>query len=135
MSDPVQVTSGVPQGSVLGPILFLIYVNHVVSNLKCKLMIFADDIKLYLTHQSDLPFPEEYLQRDIDTLLETGASWGLLLNVDKCKCMRFSPSTRDLHPSGPSPYNISSEPIDFVAKHKDLGIIIDSSLKFHRYRD
>ena len=114
-------------------ILFLIYVNHVVANLKCKFMIFADDIKLYLTHQSDLPFPEEILQMDIDTLVETGASWGLLLNVDKCKCMRFSPSSRELHPSGPSPYNISSDPIDFVAKHKDLGVIIDSSLKFHSH--
>ena len=61
------VTSGVPQGSVLGPALFLIYVNHVVAHLNCKFMIFADDIKLYLSHTSDLPSSQEALQRDIDT--------------------------------------------------------------------
>ena len=69
-----RVSSGVPQGSVLGPQLFLIYVNNVVSGLRCRYKIFADDIKLYL---SSLPQPNVTgiadLQRDIDLLANTAA--------------------------------------------------------------
>ena len=85
-----RVTSGVPQGSVLGPLLFLIYVNNVVSGLRCKYKIFADDIKLYL---SSTPIPPGSgmldLQRDIDLLVNTASSWGLIMNVSKCACLRF----------------------------------------------
>ena len=48
LSSPVDVTSGVPQGSVLGPLLFLIYINHISSGLACRFKAFADDYKLYL---------------------------------------------------------------------------------------
>ena len=133
LSDAVPVTSGVPQGSVLGPVLFLIFVNHVVANLSCKFMIFADDIKLYLAHQSDLPFPQEVLQSNIDKLVETSASWGLQMNVDKCFCMRFAPSSRALYQAGPSPYSIGPNAISYALKHKDLGIIVDNTLKFHHH--
>ena len=47
-SSSVPVMSGVPQGSVLGPVLFILYVNHLTSYLTCNFMLFADDIKLYL---------------------------------------------------------------------------------------
>ena len=133
VSDPVPVTSGVPQGSVLGPILFLIYVNHVVTNLKCNYKIFADDVKLYLTHQSSLLVAEEVLQSDIDMLVETSASWGLLMNVEKCKCIRFSPGSRLCYQQGPSPYNIGVNAINYTANHTDLGIIVDNTLKFHKH--
>ena len=48
LSDPKQVKSGVPPGSVLGPILFLVYVNHVPSAISSRFKIFADDLKIYL---------------------------------------------------------------------------------------
>ena len=47
-SRQMSVSSGVPQGSVIGPLLFLVYINHVVSHLSCKYCLFADDLKLYL---------------------------------------------------------------------------------------
>ena len=63
------VTSGVPQGSVLGQILFLIYVNHVVSGLKCDYQIFADDIKLYLGfHHENFNSALNDFQYEIDKL-------------------------------------------------------------------
>ena len=46
-SDSADVNSGVPQGSVLGPVVFLIFVNHLCKNLKCKYALFADDLKLF----------------------------------------------------------------------------------------
>ena len=51
-SETLPVLSGVPQGSVLGPVLFVIYVNHVVSCLTCKYQIFADDTKIYLAYDA-----------------------------------------------------------------------------------
>ena len=77
LSRPQYVASGVPQGSVLGPTLFLIYVNHIVSYLNCKFMIFADDIKLYLAHSNDIQSSQDTLQRDISTLGEEvrGGFW------------------------------------------------------------
>ena len=54
-SDTREVRSGVPQGSVLGPILFLIYINHVASNLTCSYKIFADDLKVFMKLAKDLP--------------------------------------------------------------------------------
>ena len=129
-----RVSSGVPQGSVLGPQLFLIYVNHVVSGLRCRYKIFADDIKLYL---SSLPQPNVTgiadLQRDIDLLVNTAASWGLTMNVSKCACLRFGPRSMGPFSAGPSPYRIGEEHIKFSACHTDLGVKVDCMLKFHNH--
>ena len=48
LSNPVRVLSGVPQGSVLGPLLFLLYIDHAVAGLTCNYKVFADDVKIYL---------------------------------------------------------------------------------------
>jgi hypothetical protein len=55
ISSPHSVASGVPQGSVLGPILFLVFVNHIASNLVCQYKIFADDLKIYMKIRHDSP--------------------------------------------------------------------------------
>ena len=92
LSQRVEVKSGVPQGLVLGPVLFLIYVNHVVSNLQSKYKIFADDLKVYLSVKcDDCESLAQSIQTDINILYETSLSWGLEMNVRKCKCIRFSP--------------------------------------------
>ena len=126
------VTSGVPQGSVLGPVLFLVYVNHVVQRLSCNFKIFADDIKLYI---SNLPLESTTnivaLQQDIDTLSTTSSSWGLEMNVSKCVCLRFGPRSVGNCSDGVSPYNLNGEVMKFAACHKDLGVRIDRNLKFH----
>ena len=128
------VTSGVPQGSVLGPLLFLIYVNHVVFGLKCRFKIFADDIKLYLCFSSsDLQVVERVIQDDISALVSTSKSWGLVMNVSKCICLRFCPRSSTAPHEGISPYTIGDEPIKFSFSHSDLGVMIDRTLKFHNH--
>ena len=128
------VTSGVPQGSVLGPILFLIYVNHVVSNLSCNFKIFADDVKLYLCYSSsNVSSGEQVLQSDIDTLVNTSRSWGLIMNVSKCVCIRFCSRSHAVPYEGFSPYTVGDEHIKFVSSHSDLGVKVDRSLKFHEH--
>ena len=91
-SYSVPGTSGVPQGSVLGPVLFIIFINHVVSALNCKFKVFADDIKLYLGFgRSNIVDGVHQCQEYIDKLVHTSESWGLLLNVEKCAVLRFAP--------------------------------------------
>ena len=134
-SECLEVTSGVPQGSVLGPILFLIFVNHVISNVDCFFKIFADDIKLYFGFEVQDGSPNThyfYFQRCIDNLINNSASWGLKMNPAKCVVMRFSRSRQDAI-SGMSPYLINNAPIEFVSSYSDLGITIDQSLKFHSH--
>ena len=130
------VTSGVPQGSVLGPLLFLIYVNHIASKLACKYKVFADDLKMYASvdrHSNQL-IQEDYealVQSDINTLHNTSQSWGLHINTDKCAVLRFSRGHRDTVP--PPQYTLNGCRLPTPTSHRDLGVIVDTSLKFHEH--
>ncbi len=77
------VKSGVPQGSVLGPVLFLIYVNDLDDGLSCKVSKFADDTKIASKVISTLD--KEFLQRDHDKLSNWARDWQMKLNItEKC---------------------------------------------------
>ena len=132
-SAPREVTSGVPQGSVLGPMLFIIFINYIVNPLTCKYKIFADDIKLYLAFDSGVPTAADFqeFQSSIDSLLTSSDAWGLKLNVSKCAVLRFSPRSSPLPFSGQSPYKIGDEFIKFSLCHADLGVSVDRTLRFH----
>ena len=84
LSSCRSVKSGVPQGSVLGPLLFLIYINHIGSKLSSDYKIFADDLKIYACVNPSLsvayPGAAPSIQADINALHRTSESWGLTLN-------------------------------------------------------
>ena len=132
-SDSRPVLSGVPQGSVLGPLLFLIYINYIASEITCRYAMFADDLKLYLhlstTQDPTAPSPE--LQHNIDTLCSISESWGLEFSPSKCFHLRFS---RHLTlPVRNNYYYLSNSPIETVSSHGDLGVTVDTNLKFHTH--
>ena len=133
-SRPHLVTSGVPQGSVLGPILFLVFVNHIANDLACQYKIFADDLKIYMKIRHDTPanhaHDSQACQNDITTLQHTAASWRLQLNQKKCVVMRFQ---RKMHALPPPCYYINQSVIQVVKSHTDLGVLVDSDLKFHKH--
>ena len=131
-SRQMNVCSGVPQGSVIGPVLFLVYINHVVSQLSCKFCLFADDLKLYLASsrtKSDYLLSHMNMQSDINLLYRTSVSWGLSFSFGKCVRMNFCRNFLDA--PVPPPYFIADQPIKDVDNHKDLGVRVDASLKFH----
>jgi hypothetical protein len=136
-SQPRSVVSGVPQGSVLGPVLFLIYVNQVPAHILSRYKIFADDLKIYLGMKSKdvrgLAAGAAQCQRDIDILCNTAESWGLSMNIAKCVVMRFQRGNPDWGDRAPhdNGYFMRDVPMEFVESHSDLGITIDLSLKFH----
>ena len=136
-SSAKPVLSGVPQGSVLGPILFIIFVNHLPSFLMNKCKLFADDMKIYLKVRHAPHRLIEDLsscQRDIDVLRRVAESWGLKFNSGKCVTMRFSRGAPDLSCAGSLvTYNMGG--VDLMRDDccRDLGILIDSSLRFHAH--
>nr|VZI12529.1 unnamed protein product [Spirometra erinaceieuropaei] len=86
-SAEVTVTSGIPQGSVLGPILFLIYIDDCIHGLDCKIAMFADDIKLWTVIRNE--DDEANLQANLDRLEQWSGHWLLPFNVTKCNILRI----------------------------------------------
>ena len=75
--------SGVPQGSVLGPILFLIYINDLDDSITSNVLKFADDTKLFRKVNTD--GDKQHLQNDLDRLVKWSEKWQMLFNFGKCK--------------------------------------------------
>ena len=92
-SQPSFVTSGVPQGTVLGPLLFLLYINDLPDNLKSSIRLFADDALLYgvMTNEED----GDQLQEDLQQLEVWQCKWQMVSNPTKCKTIVIQP--RKLH--------------------------------------
>ena len=86
-SSWVDVLSGVPQGSVLGPILFLIYINDIIDNLKCNAYLFADDMKLFTDVKNNSDALK--LQNDFNLVVKWTDRWLLKLNISKCKVLNI----------------------------------------------
>jgi ribonuclease P/MRP protein subunit RPP40 len=89
-SSECAVISGVPQGSVLGPILFLIYINDI-EHICCgntKLQLFADDAKIY--SNINIENASSLLQRSLDNLAEWAKEWQLSINICKCAAVSLS---------------------------------------------
>nr|VZI49739.1 unnamed protein product [Spirometra erinaceieuropaei] len=126
-SAEVTVTSGVPQGSVLGPILFLIYIDDCIHGLDCKIAMFADDIKLWTVIRNE--DDEANLQANLDRFEKWSGHWLLPFNVTKCNILRIG-RTSSAHRQT---YYLNDTPLPLVEVQKDLGVWITSSLKpsFH----
>ena len=84
------ITSGIPQGSVLGPILFLIFINDLPKAIKCLIKLYADDAKLYQIIKSVHDRSE--LQVDVGKSKEWAIIWKMLFNIKKCKHLDIGPS-------------------------------------------
>lgn len=85
-SDYAAVTSGFSQGSVLGPLLFLLYINDIAQDVSCRL--YADDCVIYLCIRS--PTDHEYLQHNSDCIMRWSIRWRMSLNPSKCQSISFT---------------------------------------------
>ena len=122
LSDLAPVSSGVPQGSVLGPILFLIYVNDLPDAIKSNVLFYADDLKVWNSIDSS------NLQRDVTSICDWSSVWNLPINPSKCLHMTFG-KDRSHTFSLPSSNN-STSPIAQTDLTKDLGVWLSSNLSF-----
>ena len=91
------VTSGIPQGSVIGPVVFLAYINDIATGVRSSMRLFADDSKVYrIIYEEN---NEEKLQCDLNTLQKWSENWQLHFYRDKCEVLRVThvrDHTRDI---------------------------------------
>ena len=125
LSPPLQVASGVPQGSILGPLLFIIYMNDLPSYISsAKSLMFVDDTKCYCNINSTLD--NDILQNELNLIMSWNKKWSLSFNPTKSVVMRYKSQYETF-------YKISTTPIVTKAYHKDLGIIISEDMSWDHH--
>ena len=119
--------SGIPQGSVLGPILFVIFINDLPDTVKSYIHLFADDTKMY----ADVVSIEDKLvfQSDISALCSWSNTWQLHFNASKCKIMHLGYGNHRYDYEMQDKEGATVKLLDTKIE-KDLGVHIDNELKF-----
>jgi ribonuclease P/MRP protein subunit RPP40 len=115
------MSSGVPQGSVMGPLLFLIFINDLPSVLDSHCLIYADDLKIWRSIISTQDVTA--LQNDLNELVAWSKKWRLPINYAKCVCMYFGQNNRE------TTYNLEGTILTAVDSTRDLGVLLSISLK------
>ncbi|XP_072022797.1 uncharacterized protein [Amphiura filiformis] len=125
-SDPAKVKSGVPQGTVLGPLMFLLYINDITDHIdsSTKIRLFADDCLLYrVIHTSQ---DTDILQKDLTSLCNWAEKWQMRFNTAKCKTLRITTKKNPLI----STYTMCNDELEYVSHHPYLGVNISHNLKW-----
>ena len=122
--DWTAVSSGVPQGSVLGPTLFLMFINDLEDGVQSTVLTFADDTKLY----TEVTKEEggEQLQEDPDKCTEWAKQWMMEFNVAKCKVLHAGRTNRMKE------YTMEGKILEKVQEEKDLGVMVHKAMNGSR---
>lgn len=121
------VLSGVPQGSVLGPLLFLIFINDLPHNISVPIRLFADDCVAYNTIES--PSDQIKLQCSLENIMKWCSDWQMVINPNKSVSMSITRKKKILQ----FPYSIHGKKLKKVEEHKYLGLLFRSDLSWNRY--
>jgi hypothetical protein len=128
MGDWMSIDSGVPQGSVLGPLFFIIYINDLINSIDIPIKIYADDTKLIIVYKDS----EECVngQNALYIISEWTKVWLLYLNIDKCKVLHLGGTKFQ---NNKSTYYLNGIPLQTTEFEKDLGIIINHKLSWTQH--
>ena len=125
----LKITSGVPQGSILGPILFLVYINDIINDITSNIRLFADDTSLYVI--VDQPnTAASILNNDLSRIHEWAKKWLVSFNPSKTESLTISKKiNQPIHP----PLYMNNIMINSINDHKHLGLTLssDGSWKTH----
>jgi hypothetical protein len=133
LSTPINVDLGVPQGSVLGPLLFLLYINDIIEaiNDKCAIRLFADDALIYTTGYSSIE-----INNNLNEQMVKVEEWlkinRLYINVDKTKIMLIR-GVRKKATEDNLKIKLHNKVLEIVSEIKYLGVIIDKNLNFSKH--
>ena len=126
-SNMVNVSAGVPQGSILGPLLFLVYINDIVNEIRCPIRLFADDTALYII-VDDPVIAANQLNDNIGKIYSWADQWLVSFNPSKTKALLFTRrSNRPLHP----PLHMNNTIIEEVTTHRHLGVTLSGTCSWH----
>ena len=123
------ILAGVPQGSILGPLLFLVYINDLTANLKCNVKLFADDTSLF-TIVNEPNVASEELNHDLALISQWAHDWRMSFNPDPQKQAIELLFSKKRHQADHPVILFNNMPVKKVGEHKHLGIILDSKLSF-----
>ena len=126
-SEEAPVESGVPQGTVLGPLCFILYINDIANNTDSDVRLFADDALLYRVVNDEEDASR--LQIDLDQMCGWAEDWQMDFNPSKCHVLSV---TNKRSPALCYPYKINGEALKHVTHHPYLGVQLDSSLSWDR---
>ena len=125
-SDWAPDLSGVPQGTVLGPLLFSLYINDISSDIESEIRLFADDCVCYHEIKDDVDTMK--LQRDIDRLGSWARKWGMRFQPVECNMMQLTRKRiKKIHAS----YTLEGTDLENVESIKYLGVTITSDLRWN----
>jgi ribonucleases P/MRP protein subunit RPP40 len=125
ISELNQITSGVPQGSVLGPLLFVIFINDPIVGVLNVLKLFADDTKIMSEIVNDDSC--NVLQDDLNKFSDWSKEWSIKFNEDKCKVMHIG-KTNPHHD-----YKMNNHILKKTEIERDLGVIISNDLEWSQH--
>ena len=128
-SDYCGVASGVPQGTVMGPILFLIFINDLPTVVDSPCKLFADDLLIYrhISTRED----QTILQQDLDKLASWELKWGMQFHPDKCENITITRKKKPLETN----YSLRGHPLKKVSSTKYLGVTINTHLDWKEHID
>ena len=136
-SDIIDVLSGVPQGSILGPLLFVLFINDIFHNIDKNSLIglYADDTKLSCKIATSADCD---ILHDIDTVNKCCINNKMKFNSDKCKVLTVTmsePMFINELPFCKYPYTLRQKILDYTSGERDLGILINERLDWHQHHD
>ena len=133
VSNSIDVLSGVPQGSILGPLFFVLFINDIYDNIEANtnIALYADDTKIWREINSNNDC--NILQKDIDTLYTWSKNNKMTFHPDKCKALSiydFRPDFVKILPFPKQHYMLNNTNIDFSECERDLGVLVNSNLRW-----
>lgn len=126
-SDQFLATSGVPQGSILGPLLFVIFINDLVDRIDVNCLLYADDLKIYCVINSI--DDSHNLQHNLNEIDYWCMNNNLPLNVQKCNVVSYTKKNNPFVFN----YKLDDTSLNRVNEFKDLGVIFDSKVSFNQH--
>ena len=125
-SAPAPVTYGVPRGTVLRPLLFLVYINDLPSTVNAIACLFADDYRVIESTED-----QQILQQDFDHLQHWKEIWQMNFNPEKCEVISITNKRKIIEGS----YSIHGHTLQFTDTTKYLGVTIDTNLSWGHHRN
>lgn len=126
-SDILDLKSGVPQGSVLGPLLFLIYINDLTDGITGEVFLFADDSSLFHTVRKNINTCAAKMNYDLNIIYQWANKWLVTINAIKTVFILFSSRRPNIYIP---PIMLGSASLNRVYSHKHLGLILTSNLSW-----